>query len=86
MPDEPDARSRLLGKIQAGALPLDTPIKSWGDPGKGHLCDGCDQPILAFQIDYEILLPQGRLLHLHIGCFGVWEGARRRRTDWGEAR
>jgi hypothetical protein len=58
MPDEPDARSRLLGKIQAGALPLDTPIKTWDDPGKGHVCDGCDQPILAFQIDYEPFCPR----------------------------
>jgi hypothetical protein len=79
MSDKPDPRSVLVEKIRSGAVPLEPPLKVWGGPGRGGSCDGCDQQIRLSQIEYEIILPKDRFLHLHIACFGLWEGIRRRR-------
>jgi hypothetical protein len=41
--------------------------------GAGHACDGCDEKIDRAQYEYEVSLPDGCLVRLHVGCSGLWQ-------------
>lgn len=67
-------------KIDAGVLPLDSPVKLWAGLGSGKLCTLCEQAIHPGQPEYEPQYADGRrVILLHAGCHGLWEAERRRR-------
>ena len=41
-------------KLAAGVLPDRPPAKYWAGFGVGQPCDGCDEPILDTQVEYEV--------------------------------
>jgi len=47
--------------------------------GDSQPCDGCDTVILPNQVQYEFDTPNGRIIRLHLRCYGLWEAERRRR-------
>ena len=76
--------SRPLGelvreKLDAGTLPHDAPLKLWAGRGEDHRCTLCDEPILRSHIEYEPQYDGRPPIRLHVGCYGFWEGERRRR-------
>lgn len=73
MADIPELRTRILDKIRTGKLPQHIPEKLISGFGDGHACDGCDEKIQGAQIEYDVDLPDGRLVRLHIGCSGLWQ-------------
>jgi hypothetical protein len=36
------------------------------------MCDGCDEPITATEVEYELDL-RDRTLRFHFRCYGAWE-------------
>jgi len=68
-------------KVDAGTLPIDTPKKLWRGIGSGKPCSACEAVILAADVEFE---PQydGRpsVVRFHVGCHGLWEAERRRRS------
>jgi hypothetical protein len=79
----PDEKRRLAihirDKLDAGVLPRVPAEKMWTGYGQGTACDGCDQPILPAQVEYESLEDSGDVVRLHIGCLGVCLAELRRR-------
>ena len=63
---------RVRDRINTGLLPTDNPLRTWTGDGSGRLCDACDIPILAAQIEYELEMDDGVVYPLHIGCHGLW--------------
>jgi hypothetical protein len=69
-------------KLHAGALPLDQPLKVWAGIGGGEPCTVCEKPILGAQTQYEAEYYDERpAFRFHVGCHGLWEDERRRRTS-----
>ena len=67
-------------KVDAGVLPLDTPMKIWICLGNGRLCAVCGRAILF--TEYEPQYNDSRAaIRFHAGCHGLWEAERRRRGD-----
>jgi hypothetical protein len=79
MPFPLDAPRRIRDKMDTGFLPCDAPTKMYAGFGKGALCDGCDEPILPAQVQYEFDSDDGRVIKFHLGCAGLWEAYRRMR-------
>jgi hypothetical protein len=73
MADVRDLRTRIRDKIRSGKLPQHIPEKLISGFGGGHACDGCDEKIDGAQIEYDVDLPDSRLVRLHIGCSGLWQ-------------
>src|SRR5262249_62298432 len=78
MPYPLDAPNRIRDKMDAGLLPHDAPPTTMhAHFGMGALCDGCDEPILPAQVQYEFDADDGRVIKFHLGCAGLWEAYRR---------
>ena len=85
MPYPLDAPNRIRDKMDAGLLPHDAPPTTMhAHFGMGALCDGCDEPILPAQVQYEFDADDGRVIKFHLGCAGLWEAYRRVR-GWAKA-
>ena len=69
---------RIRDKLDTGALSREAPETIFSGFGSGQLCDGCDTPILAAQIEYQFEAPGNRMIKFHLGCAGLWEAYRRR--------
>jgi hypothetical protein len=68
-------------KLDAGALPLDQPLKVWVGIGTRELCAVCEKSILRAQTQYEAEYYDERPpFRFHIGCYGLWESERRLRS------
>ena len=63
-------------KIRSGALSLspEPPQKYFAGKGTGQLCDVCEQPITAEDLEYE-LDTDGRTLRFHERCADIWRQA-----------
>ena len=68
----------VRGKIAAGTLSTEKPLKMWVGKGMGKLCDACDLPVTPVDIEYEADLPGGRTLRFHQRCLTVWHEERAR--------
>jgi hypothetical protein len=61
-------------KLAAGVLPDRPPVKYWAGFGVGQPCDGCDEPILDTQVEYEVAFdafpdsPLARGVRRDLGC------------------
>jgi len=66
----------VRSKIQAGALPTETPTKMWVGKGTGLTCDACAVEVTSADIEYEADLPSQRTLRFHQRCLTVWEEER----------
>jgi hypothetical protein len=76
--DRPSISDVLLRKLDNGDLPRRLPRKMLTGPGRGALCDACDDPIRLGQLEYEWTYPdQPRVFRMHMGCAGIWEALRR---------
>jgi hypothetical protein len=71
------ASERIQDKLWRGILPNVEPVKTWGGPGSGLRCDGCDIPILPKEAEHEVDLPDGRTLRFHVACAGLWQVLRK---------
>lgn len=80
MPFPPDAPGKIRAKVEDGRLPLEPPAQTWAENGTQGKCDGCDERILASQVQYEFVLADGRTFRLHLGCGALLEAERRRRS------
>jgi hypothetical protein len=71
---------RIAEKIDAGLLPTAKPQKVWAGYGRRAACSACEQPMLPAQTEYEFADATGTFTYrFHIGCYGLWEAACRRR-------
>jgi hypothetical protein len=69
------ARKTRRAHAQFMSVPYQTPTRTWAGRGSGKLCDLCQQPIEADQIEYEVELPAGAcvaVLNMHLGCYEEW--------------
>ncbi len=57
--------STIEAKLAAGLLPRHRPVKSWADFGTGNACDGCDESILATEVEHELDFAESPTLRLH---------------------
>jgi hypothetical protein len=84
-------RLLIRAKLENGLLPYNSIPRIWGAPGSGETCDGCDLVIETPDLVMEgITLTDGdpglrgnhfdkrRPLQLHVLCFSIWDGERRR--------
>jgi hypothetical protein len=58
---------RVFRKVVQGALPLQPPDQAYGRPGSGARCDGCEDPIMDHQVEYELHVGR-RVYRLHLLC------------------
>ena len=70
---------RIRDRLDAGALLRIGPKKMWGGFGRRNTCDGCGEPILTTQVEYEYVVDDDVTYRFHIGCADLWESELRRR-------
>ena len=63
---------RITRKLWLGTLPADEPIQTWGGPGSGFECDGCDLVISSEEMEHELLMQNGRVMRFHVVCVNLW--------------
>ncbi len=73
-----DTADKIRDKLGRGVLPRNRPEKICGSYGRRLPCDGCDEPILPAQVQYEFEVGE-RTIRLHLGCMGLWEAELLRR-------
>ena len=66
-PAAPHYAERVFRKVEQGALPLQPPDQAYGRRGSGARCDGCEDPIMGHQIEYELHVGR-RVYRLHLLC------------------
>ena len=76
------ASERITHKLWVGTLPADDPVKTWGGPGSGSECDGCDLVISKEEPEHELLMKNERVMHLHVVCANLWQILREALPDW----
>jgi len=79
MPSAPDAAEKIREKLAAGTLPHDAGGTTFAGYGTGRLCDGCDTPILAVEMEYEVEARDRRSIRFHVRCVLLWQMYRRQR-------
>jgi hypothetical protein len=78
MPDG-SLTDKVCSKLLTGALPRVDPTRVYAGYGRGEPCMACDAPVLTDQIVYEVEMPDGVKLPMHLGCHGLWVVERIRR-------
>jgi DNA-binding response OmpR family regulator len=83
--DPRQSEGRRLGdlvrdKLTANELPRGVPVKTWVGFGQHQPCRACDEMILPAQTQYEVEMPDGERLSMHLGCHGLWVGELHRRS------
>lgn len=69
-----DLRLRIRRLIEQGVLPVMVPKQIAAGYGSGAVCVGCEKPITATHVEYEIEdCRDGRRLRFHLGCHVVWQ-------------
>jgi hypothetical protein len=66
--------STIEAKLAAGLLPHHHPVKSWAGFGTGNACDGCDESILATEVEHELDFAESPTLRFHATCEAIWRG------------
>jgi hypothetical protein len=74
--DEPEVHALIRAKLHAGLLPRRPPARIWSGRGTGARCAGCDQPIVAADVEIEIEVPPGSPLFFHRRCEAAWSAQR----------
>jgi hypothetical protein len=59
-------------KLAGGVLPDRPVVKYWAGFGAGQPCDGCDEPILDTQVEYEVTFDAFPTIRLHAVCAEIW--------------
>jgi len=72
-------RDQTLEKMRAGILPDDLPQKLDRAFGSPDVCAACDEAILHTRAACTYERGDGGVLHLHIGCAGLWQAEPLRR-------
>jgi hypothetical protein len=67
------ASERITQKLWLRTLPFDDAVKTWGGPGSGRECDGCDLAISTEAFEHEFQMKNGRVIHLHVACSNLWQ-------------
>jgi hypothetical protein len=65
-------RSLIIAKIAAGRLPEGAHESASFRYGAGMTCSGCDEPVLASNLEVGVGFAQGAALRFHLDCFGIW--------------
>ena len=65
-------KNTIERKLTAGVLPDRPPVKYWAGFGVGQPCDGCDEPILDTQVEYEVAFDAFPTVRLHAVCAEIW--------------
>jgi len=47
--------------------------RTWAGQGTGQPCFMCGRPIPPQEIEYEVELDSGKVLHFHFACQQAWE-------------
>jgi len=68
-------RAHICSLIDEGRLPVLLPEKISAGYGSGSKCHGCNQPVTATQIEYDIEECKNATvqLSLHLGCYLLWQ-------------
>jgi hypothetical protein len=71
-------REKIRERLQAGALPLTKPARTWGGRGLDRTCGACELPITREQMEYEVEFEAPahaalKVQHMHLTCFAAWE-------------
>jgi CheY-like chemotaxis protein len=77
---------QIAERLDAGRLPREQPPAMRVGYGGWRRCDGCDELILAAQVEYELQYADDRSCRLHAGCYGIWDEARRDASGLDDAR
>jgi hypothetical protein len=64
---------RIRDRLDAGALVRMGPKKMWGGHGKRDACDGCGEPILATEVEYEFMVDKDVTYRFHMSCASMWQ-------------
>jgi hypothetical protein len=64
-------QSNLVDKVRAKR-----PKTMWGGYGHGGPCAACDESILPAEIEYELDMPAGGRVRMHVGCHSLWMAER----------
>ena len=75
----PAIAARIKARLDGGDLPRIGPKKMWASFGNNVICDGCGNPILTTDIEYEFNLADKQTCRFHIGCAGLWQTELQRR-------
>jgi CheY-like chemotaxis protein len=80
MPDEKiSVAQRIRDRLDAGALLRIGPKKMWCGRGKSNTCDGCGEPILTTEVEYELKVDDSVSYRFHMACAGLWQTELKRR-------
>lgn len=70
-------RAELVrARIAARVLPSWEPNTMRGRSSAGSHCSGCDTPISAGQVEYELVFANAAVLRLHRACYLIWQEER----------
>lgn len=67
--------AKIRAKLAERRLPLKSSIGAWAGFGSGGLCDACDRPILATEVEHELDFEgEGgvRTFYFHADCEAIW--------------
>ena len=59
-------------KLSEGLLPGKAPAHSWRGNGSRKPCNGCNEPILSTEVEYELNFNGARIVHFHAACEAIW--------------
>ena len=68
-------REVVFERLESGALPRGPAHKVFGGRGTGSRCNGCDLPITAEQVEFEIhagSVSTPHLFRMHSHCLHHW--------------
>ena len=75
--EETEPESSAARVLAAGSLPKGAPLRTWGGRGAGAPCAACDLTIQPQHIEFEVEFDTSPVLRFHLGCFNLWNDARR---------
>jgi hypothetical protein len=70
---------RIRTKLDAGQLPRSLSPVLWSGFGSGIQCDGCEEPILTSQAEYQVQTDRLPNHRLHKRCAALWQAELLRR-------
>jgi len=72
MPSRATEPPDIAAKILDGALPQADPVETWGGRGNGRHCDGCEQRIVATDMQIKAHFAGDLAYRFHPACFVGW--------------
>jgi len=68
----------IRGKLANGLLPATCLSRIWGNAGRGESCNGCEEPVTAYELLVEGIKVNGQAIKFHVECFYLWDQECRR--------